>query len=171
VAVLAFTILAIGARFSDGLADLRDTVWDRTSEVAILLAALVGLAAMLGSLYYSEIANFIPCPLCWYQRIAMYPLPVILFIAAWRNDRSIRAYVIPVALIGAAISVYHYQLERFPDQASGFCTVDAPCTIVWVWMFHYISLPLMALSGFALISWLVWIAGQRPDVELTTGAA
>jgi disulfide bond formation protein DsbB len=171
LAVIGLTFLALGARVSDGLADARDAVWDRLSEVALPLAAVVGLTATLGSLYYSEVADFIPCQLCWYQRIAMYPMPVILLIAAWKRDRSIRSYVIPLALIGAAISIYHYQLERFPDQSSGFCTAEAPCTVVWVWMFHFISIPFMALSGFALIAWLVWIAGQRDDDPRSTQAA
>lgn len=168
VAVLVFTVLALGARFSDGVAGMRDATWETVAEIALPLAAIVGLVAVLGSLYYSEVEHFIPCKLCWYQRIAMYPMPVILAIAAWRRDRSVRAYVIPLAAIGAAFAIYHYQLERFPDQSSGFCTVEAPCTIVWVWMFHFISLPLMALSGFALIAWLVWIAGQRAGVGVST---
>jgi disulfide bond formation protein DsbB len=93
----------------------------------------------------------------------MYPMPVLLAVAWRRGDMMVRRYVIPVALIGAAISIYHYQLERFPDQGGFSCAVDNPCTLVWVWMFHFISIPFMALSGFALIAWLVWIAGQRSE--------
>jgi disulfide bond formation protein DsbB len=161
LAVLAFVVLAIGARWSAGLARRRDAVWDRVAEMALPLAAIVAWVAMSGSLYYSEVARFIPCELCWYQRIAMYPLAIVLLVAAIRRDRSVRAYVLPLAAIGAVISAYHYQLERFPEQSAlASCSVEAPCTLVWVWEFHYISIPFMALSGFALIAALAWIAGQ-----------
>ncbi|HSL11091.1 MAG TPA: disulfide bond formation protein B [Actinomycetota bacterium] len=162
-AVVTFTATAITARTSERAATFRDDLWDRVSEVAIPLAFGVGLTATLGSLYYSEVANFPPCELCWFQRIAMYPMPVLLAVAWHRGDTHVRRYVMPVALIGAAISIYHYQLERFPDQGGFSCAVDNPCTLVWVWMFRFISIPLMALAGFGLIAWLVWIAGQRAE--------
>ena len=132
---------------------------------AIYFAWGVALVSTLGSLYYSEVANFPPCDLCWYQRIAMYPLPVILGIAAWRRDFGIRPYAIALASIGAAISIYHYQLERFPDQTSLSCSVDVPCTTVWIWRFHYISIPFMALSGFALIVTLLLLGPSRREAE------
>jgi disulfide bond formation protein DsbB len=162
ISVIGFAILALGARRSDRLAARRDAVWDRVGDVALPVAAIVAWVAMLGSLYYSEVAGFIPCELCWYQRIAMYPLAVVLLVAAIVNDRAVRAYVLPLTAIGAVISTYHYQLERFPEQTSvTSCAAEAPCTVVWVWEFGYISIPLMALSGFALIASLAWIAGQR----------
>jgi Disulfide bond formation protein DsbB len=160
LAVIVFTVLAIAARHSEGAADVRDRVWERAGDIALPMAFLVGLTCTLGSLYYSEIAHFDPCKLCWFQRIAMYPLPLLLGIATLRRDRAIRIYAIPMALVGASISIYHYQLERFPNQTHLSCTLDSPCTTVWFWKFHYISLPMMALSGFLLIAWLTWIAGQ-----------
>jgi len=179
VVVVVAVVLAVAARFSEraagGLRWLRDMV----DGASLALAALVGLVATLGSLYLSEIAHFPPCQLCWYQRIAMYPLPVILGIAAWRRDFGIRPYAIALAAIGSAISVYHYQLERFPDQSSLSCSVDVPCTTVWIWRFHYISIPFMALSGFALIVTLLLlgpsergIAGEEAveeDLEVVRG--
>ena len=165
VFVILALVLAVSARFSEraaaGLAWLRAMV----DGASLALAALVGLVATLGSLYLSEIAHFPPCQLCWYQRIAMYPLPVILGIAAWRRDFGIRPYAIALASIGAAISIYHYQLERFPDQTSLSCSVDVPCTTVWIWRFHYISIPFMALSGFALIVTLLLLGPSRREAE------
>ena len=90
------------------------------------LAFLVPAVAMSGSLYYSEIAHFIPCEFCWYQRIAMYPLAVILLIAAITKDAQIWKYAVPIAVIGLALSTYHYQLQLFPNQAST-CSQTAPC--------------------------------------------
>lgn len=74
-------------------------------EHGLLLAWLVALTSMLGSLYYSEVANFIPCKLCWYERIAMYPLAVVLVVATLKRDWAIRRYVLPIMAIGAAISL------------------------------------------------------------------
>jgi disulfide bond formation protein DsbB len=148
-----------------GAGGLRDRLWDRTSEVALPLAAVVAVVATLGSLYESEVAGFVPCALCWYQRIAMYPMALILPIAALRGDRRVRVYALPIAVFGALISTYHYQLEWFPEQGSPACTLEAPCTVVWVRELGFVSIPFMALCGFLAIVWLTWIAGQRraPD--------
>ncbi len=163
-AVIAIALLAVAGR--DGFSSTRDTVWETLGPSALWLAFLVALTATLGSLYLSEVAHFVPCKLCWYQRIAMYPLVPILAIAAFKRDVSVVRYVVPLAVIGAAISIYHYQLERFPSQASVSCSADAPCTVVWIWKFHFVSIPLMALSGFALIVALVLVA--RSSARLDT---
>jgi len=163
-AVIAIALLAVASR--DGFSSTKDAVWETLGPSALWLAFLVALTATLGSLYLSEVAHFVPCKLCWYQRIAMYPLVPILAIAAWKRDFSVVRYVVPLAVIGAAISIYHYQLERFPSQASVSCSADAPCTVVWIWKFHFVSIPLMALSGFALIVALVLVA--RSSARLDT---
>jgi len=136
---------------------LREVVGDS----ALTLAWIVALVATLGSLYFSEVAHFVPCSLCWWQRIAMYPLVVILGIAALRSDHGIRRYVLPMVAIGAVISAYHYQLERFPSQTALACSAAAPCTTVWVWRFHYISIPFMAFSAFTLIATLLLLGPTR----------
>ena len=97
-----------------------------------------------------------PCRLCWYQRIAMYPLPVLLGIAWWKRDAGIRRYVVPLALIGLLISTYHILVERFPSlEDSGVCEVSNPCTIRWVERFGFVTIPTMAFAAFALISGLL----------------
>ncbi len=131
---------------------------DLLAPDALWAATVIALVTMLGSLYLSEIADYPPCKLCWYQRIAMYPLTVILAIAAATRDRAIARYVVPITAIGGAISIYHYQLERLPEQQSLSCALDVPCTTVWIWKFHYISIPAMALSAFAAIAMLVVVA-------------
>lgn len=160
VSVLAIAVIGMGARWPGSLRRARDGMCDLLSETGLWLAWLVALTATLGSLYYSEVAHFLPCKLCWFQRIGIYPLAVVLLIAALRRDRAIRFYAIPVAAISAAISTYHYQLERFPTQASPSCSVEAPCTVVWVWRFHYISIPMMALSAALLVIVLLWATGR-----------
>ena len=172
VAVVAVAVLArTSARWRE-----RATAWRAlVAPDALTVAWIVAAVTTLGSLYLSEVAHYPPCKLCWFQRIAMYPLSVVLAIAAWHRDTLVRRYVLPVCAIGAAISAYHYQLERFPEQKSLTCSVDVPCTTVWIWKFHYISIPFMALSAFAAIAILVVLAaapgadpGEADDAGDTT---
>jgi len=128
------------------------------APVALPLAAAVALTTSLGSLYLSEVAKFPPCILCWYQRIAMYPLAVILIVASLRKDRAVWTYVVPLGVIGLGISVYHYLIERFPASVSFACTDDVPCTTVWIWKFGFLSIPAMAGIGFAATITLVLLA-------------
>ena len=157
--VLGAIALAIAARFSARAAGRVAELRTWLAPAALTLAWVVVAVATTGSLFYSEGAGFIPCKLCWYQRIAMYPNVLILGVAAWKKDVLVRRYVVPLVLAGAAISVYHYQLERFPSQGSPACTADASCTVTWVWQFHYISIPFMALSAFLAIATLLRLAG------------
>ena len=136
---------------------------------ALWLAALVAIVATSGSLYFSEVAHFVPCALCWYQRIAMYPLAVILAIAAWRGDVDVRRYVVPLAGIGALISLYHIGVERLPGLPTGSCSLDVPCDLIWVERFGFVTIPVMALAGFlAIITLLVAYAPRGADTELET---
>ncbi len=131
------------------------------------LAWFVALLATTGSLYFSEVAGFEPCRLCWYQRIAMYPLVIILAIAAARRERAGALYAAALAGIGALVSTYHVLLEWFPSLDSGACSATTPCTLVWFRVFGFISLPTLALTAFALILTLMAIRlawpGDRPD--------
>jgi disulfide bond formation protein DsbB len=165
--VTAVVILAVVARVRPGSTSA--SVFADVQQAALWLAALVALVTMLGSLYYSQVAHFVPCSLCWYQRIAMYPVAVILLIAAIRHDRQIWWYAAPLAMVGLAFSVYHSQLQAFPGQHSSFCTTTEPCTVRYVWEFGFVSLPFMALSAFAFVITMLILtrsAGRgAPDSE------
>jgi disulfide bond formation protein DsbB len=139
------------------------TVVATFSGPALPIATLVAGTCMAGSLYFSESAHFIPCTLCWYQRTAMYPLAVILGIAAVRRDRDIWHYVVPLAGLGAIISTYHYIVEWYPEADSGVCSSSIPCSTVWFRQFGFVTLPLMALCGFALIVSLVTLPPQEDE--------
>jgi disulfide bond formation protein DsbB len=143
VGVLAVVILVASGRAA--------AIRARLGTTALWLAFAVALTATTGSLYLSEVAGFIPCTLCWFQRIAMYPLVVILGIAAWRGDAGVRVYVVPLAALGAAIAAYHVALQRVPGLPSGACSLDAPCTAIYVERFGFVTIPVMALIGFAAI--------------------
>lgn len=133
---------------------------------ATWLAFVVAATSMAGSLYMSEVAGFVPCVLCWYQRIAMYPLVVILLIAAVRGDRRAGRYAIPVAAIGAAISIWHIAVQRLPGVPSGSCSLDVPCTSIYVEVLGFITIPTMALAGFAAIITLLLIGSGGDPSEL-----
>ena len=156
-----FGLMFVASRVSDGLAESYDNVRRRLAPLSLTLAWSAATLAMAGSLYFSEIANFPPCTLCWYQRIARYPLVLILGIAAIRRDIGIRVYAIPLAAIGAAISLYHYVLEWFPEIDTGACVVGTPCTTVWFREFGFISIPFLALVAFLLIITFLLIPPRR----------
>jgi disulfide bond formation protein DsbB len=162
VAVVALALVAVGGRWSEPLARAREQVVATIGPQALALALVVALVCTLGSLYLSEVANFVPCRLCWYQRAAMYPLVPILAVAAWRRFRGARALVLAVAVVGGCISIWHILIERYPTLETNACDPDNPCSLIWVERFGYLTIPTMALSGFALIVALVLIAQHSP---------
>jgi len=116
------------------------------------LTFAVALVATLGSLYFSERAGYLPCRLCWFQRIAMYPIAVVALVGLVRRDRSARWYVLPLASVGAAISSYHVAIEQGWLSDSESCALFGPsCADVWFESFGFITLALMALAGFVSI--------------------
>ncbi len=121
------------------------------------LAGFVALAATLGSLYLSEIAHLPPCRYCWFQRIAMYPLVIILLMAAYRKDSMARLYAATIATIGLGIAAYHRFIQAFPDLDSGSCSATGPlCSGYYIMKFGFVTIPYMSLSAFALILTLLW---------------
>ena len=169
--VVGVAVVAVISRtrgLGPGLASLRDAV----SDASLLLALAVATTCTLGSLYMSEVRHFVPCDMCWYQRIAMYPLVVILLVAVLRRDRAVWRYVLPLALIGAAVSTYHYLHERFPESVSTSCSLEASCSTLWIWEFHFLSIPGMAWVGFVTIATLMLIARSaiRRDDALAADA-
>ena len=158
VIVAGALVLSAGGEISPRAAAVRSAVARSVDDQALGVAFVVAAVATVGSLYYSEVANFPPCRLCWYQRIAMYPLVPLLGLAAWRRDAGIRPYAAVLASIGALISSYHVLLERYPTLESGVCDPTNPCTLIWVRRFGYLTIPAMALSAFALILTLLAVA-------------
>lgn len=129
----------------------------------LLVAGLIGLGMMAGSLYLSEVAGFPPCRLCWYQRIAAYPLGPMVLLAWYRRDGGIRPYGLLLAAVGGLISLYHILVERFPQLETGACEVNNPCSIRWVERFGFVTIPTMALIGFIAIgSALMFIPKETP---------
>ncbi len=125
---------------------------------SLYFAWLVSLVAVCGSLYFSEVMHFIPCTLCWFQRIFMYPLVIVLGIASYRGDRAIVPYVLPLTVIGGSISLYHYLLQKVPGLAEITpCTTGVPCSGQYINWFGFVTIPFLALIAFILISCFLWI--------------
>jgi disulfide bond formation protein DsbB len=124
----------------------------RAPAVALVVAAV----ATAGSLYYSEIVGYIPCELCWYQRICMYPLAAVLAVGVIRRDRSVVWYAAPFVAFGAPVSLYHYLVEHVPSIAEGSsCSVFVPCNVPYFEELGYVTLAFMALSAFLLVGALL----------------
>ncbi|MDQ0198750.1 disulfide oxidoreductase [Neobacillus ginsengisoli] len=117
------------------------------------LSWIAAIVATLGSLYFSEVRHFIPCTLCWYQRIFMYPLAIILGVAVYRNDTGIYKYVLPLSIIGMLISGYHTVLQKIPYlQQFEMCTSGVPCSKDYLNWLGFITIPLMAFIAFTIIT-------------------
>jgi disulfide bond formation protein DsbB len=119
----------------------------------LYLAWLVATVATVGSLYFSEVRFFVPCPLCWYQRVLMYPLVILLGIASFHGDRAIVRYALPMSLLGAGIAFYHYLLQKLPGLgASPLCRVGVPCNVEYINWLGFITIPFLSLVAFTVIS-------------------
>jgi disulfide bond formation protein DsbB len=134
----------------------RVPLWLR-DDVALPLATAIAAVSTGGSLLLSEVAGYVPCTLCWYQRIAMYPLVVVLGVAAVRSDRHVWRTAVPIAALGALISSWHIAIERRPA-LGGVCDPAAPCSLKWVEEFGLLTLPTMALIAFVAITVLTLAA-------------
>lgn len=119
----------------------------------LYFAWIVSVVATLGSLYFSEVRGYIPCELCWYQRILMYPLSILLGIAAYYGDVAMKKYILPLSIIGGLISIYHYLLQKAPGfEGIKPCTNGVPCNVDYIDWLGFITIPFLALVAFVLIS-------------------
>lgn len=138
----------------------------------VYFAWVFSLLATGGSLYFSEIRGFVPCELCWYQRIFMYPLTITLGIASYRDDRGVAVYALPLAVIGGAISIFHYLQQKVPAlRVSALCTGGVPCSGQYINWFGFITIPFLALTAFCAISLLLWrsVQPRQPEGSMADG--
>ena len=118
----------------------------------VFLAWLIALVSTLGALFLGEVMGVLPCVLCWYQRIAMFPLVIILALGLLPFDaRSVR-YALPLAAAGWVIALYHCLLYWgvVPKDLVP-CGESASCTDVKAELFGFVSIPLLSLTAFSLI--------------------
>lgn len=128
-------------------------------ENALYIAWMQATIATVGSLYFSEVMKLPPCLLCWYQRIAMYPLVLIIGAAIVRGRKDVFAYSFPLALIGWGIAAYHNLLyyNVIPESIAP-CTMGVSCTTRQIEWLGFVTIPLLSLAAFALILACLFIA-------------
>jgi len=120
------------------------------------LAWLVAIVATAGSLYFSEVRFFVPCPLCWWQRIFMYPLVAVLGVGVFTRDERVWRYALPLSVIGMGTSWYHYLIQRIPELAPpGVCRGGVPCTVQYIEWLGFITIPYLAGTAFTIITLLL----------------
>ena len=129
------------------------------------LAFVIAAIATGGSLFFSEIAHFVPCELCWYQRICMYPLSILTLLMAIHDDHRAARYLVPLPVVGAGVSVYHLLVENGVVGQSNTCLISAPggCGVKWINEFGYMTIPTLALTGFALCFAFLALAASEPQ--------
>jgi len=165
--VLAVLLLVPGLMWLFGLRAGADLLRWTLEGYELWLVFVVSSVATAGSLFFSEIAHFVPCELCWYQRICMYPLTIVSLLAALANDRQAARYLLPLPLVGACVSVYHLLVENGVVGQSNACLISAPggCATKWIEEFGYVTIPVLALTGFALcFAFLLLSALPAPSV-------
>ncbi|WP_193568323.1 disulfide oxidoreductase [Gracilibacillus saliphilus] len=125
---------------------------DKRKEILLFISWAASLMATMGSLFYSEIMKFIPCELCWYQRILMYPLVVIYGYAVYKKDIRYAFPGVILSGIGILVSSYHYLIQKVPglQEAGDGCGI-IPCTTTYVNYFGFASIPFQALIAFLVI--------------------
>ena len=155
-AILALATLAGGIVTLAALTFEKRMTWTsawltQVRASGLWIICMITSGAMVGSLYFSEKVGFAPCKLCWYQRIAMFSIAIISFVAALRNDKNIARYTIVLAPLGLIVSTYHYLLEWFPTLETNVCSLDVPCTAVWFRELGFVTLCFMAGCAFITV--------------------
>jgi len=164
IIAMAGAVLMVASRLIPSVASVR--FLDALYRVQLPLAALVAITATSGSLFMSEFGeHWIPCRWCWFQRIFMYSLAVVLLVAAIRRDRGVKWFAVPLAVIGICTSLWHILIEHRVVEESSACFTVQSCANPWRVSFGTldfstgtlvtsgmpITLAVMAFCGFAAI--------------------
>jgi hypothetical protein len=164
-AALALLVLLYLAGIRAPLRALRAGLWGYELWAAFVVAAL----GTGGSLFFSEIAGFVPCDLCWFQRICMYPLSILTLLAALRGDYRVVTYFLPFPLVGSCVSIYHLLIENQVISEPTSCRIGgAGCAVKWINEFGYITIPTLALTGFVLLIGFLSLAVAGAEDEPAT---
>lgn len=128
----------------------------------IFSAWIVATIATLGSLFFSEVMLYPPCVLCWYQRICMYPLVLILLAGLFPVSQSVVRFSFPLALLGWGIAVYHNLLyyNILPESAAP-CVQGISCTTKFIEWFGFVTIPFLSLVAFTFILILLLITHRN----------
>jgi disulfide bond formation protein DsbB len=125
---------------------------------SLLLGLALSIIAVGGSLFYSSGVGFPPCILCWWQRVAIYPLLALFLVAIFRRDRGVFSYVLPLSLVGLIISLYHSYVQWGGSPLIP-CDATASCSKLYVYAFGYITIPTMSMT-IAIAAILLYFANR-----------
>jgi disulfide bond formation protein DsbB len=136
----------------------------RINSALPYLAWVIALASTVGSLFFSEVMGLPPCVLCWYQRVAIYPLVLIIGTGIIMRDARMRNYALPLCLAGLTVSVYHNLLYYgvIPEDITP-CEQGVPCTERQIEWLGFITIPLMGLTAF--LSLALCLLLYKPEKE------
>jgi disulfide bond formation protein DsbB len=144
---------------------LRRLLWGYELWAAFVVAAL----ATGGSLFFSQVAGFVPCEMCWFQRICMYPLSILTLFMAWHNDPRAARYLLPFPVVGAGVSIYHILIENHVVATPAACQIGgAGCAVKWIDYFGYMTIPTLALTAFVLLIGFLGLAVAEPEENIVT---
>ena len=127
-------------------------------NILLLVQLAVSLAAIFGSLVFSEIMKFPPCDLCWYQRIFMYPIAFIVLTGLYLQSKDTLKFVAPLAWAGLLVSIYHNLVYYKVIQVILPCSETSPCTAQQLNYLGFITIPLLSLVGFLFLTFVNLIA-------------
>jgi len=135
---------------------------DSTTWALIFACWLIATISTLGSLFFSEIMDLIPCLLCWYQRIFMFPLAIILFIGLYPLDRKVVRYALPITMIGLFFTLYHCLLFfGFMPENLQPCSQGVSCKDANMVLFDFLPIPVLSLASFSAMTILLLISRAR----------
>jgi disulfide bond formation protein DsbB len=169
--VLAVLLIVIAVAALFGLRALLDGVRSILWGYELWAAFVVAAIATGGSLFLSEIAGFVPCELCWYQRICMYPLSILTLLIAVHRDYRVARYLLPLPIVGAGVSIYHILVENHVVTTPQGCQIGAGCTVKWINEFGYMTIPTLALTAFVLLIGFLALAATGSTDDAATLAA
>ena len=167
--LLVGSLALVGVRAP--LATLRGWLWGYELWGGFVVASI----ATSGSLFYSEIAHYQPCDLCWFQRICMYPMSILLLVLAWHGDNRAARYLLPLPVVGAGVSIYHMLIQygAISEPTSCFIGASGGCGTNWIAVrpdvsFGYLAIPTLALTGFLLLIGFLVLASIGEADEAAT---
>ncbi len=133
-----------------------------TNWAIIFICWIFASVSTLGSLFFSEIMEFPPCALCWYQRIFMFPLVLIFLVGLFPFDKSIIKYALPLALAGWGFAFYHYLLySGFIPESIQPCSQGVSCSETYLDLFGFLTIPMLSLISFSIIIGFLFILRRR----------
>ena len=141
------------------------TTLDKASNsnwTIVFVCWIIASVSTLGSLFFSEIMEFPPCALCWYQRVFMFPLVIIFLVGLFPIDKSIVKYALPLALAGWGFAFYHYLLySGFIPESIQPCSQGVSCSETYLDLFGFLTIPMLSLVSFSIIIVLLYTLKRR----------